>query len=111
MNERIEKSLHDILEAIEAIERFLGPTRNYFTFLENELLRSGVERKLEIIGEATNRILKVDPAFPITKARKIVDLRNYVSHGYDSLMPDTIWGIVVKHLPPLKTEVMKLLGQ
>jgi uncharacterized protein with HEPN domain len=75
--------LEDIRAAIVAIEQFFGPKRDYFAYTENELLRSGVERKLEIIGEATGRILQIDPQFPITNARRIVDLRNRVIHAYD----------------------------
>ncbi len=109
--EDIRKSLFDIMDAIHAIERFLGPKRNYYAYLENELLRSAVERKMEIMGEATNRILKIDPAFPIGNARRIVDTRNRVIHGYDSLDNETIWYIVVRHLPPLKSEIERLLEQ
>ena len=45
----------------------------------------------------------------ITSARRIVDTRNYVIHGYDSVTDDIMWGIVVRHLPLLKAEVEKLL--
>jgi uncharacterized protein with HEPN domain len=111
MDARIEKSLYDILAAIASIDSYLAERgRNFNRFCADGLLRHGIERNLEIIGEATNRILKTDPAFPITKARKIVDMRNYVIHGYDSLRPETLWGIVIKDLPPLKTEIDKLLG-
>ncbi len=109
--DEIRKSLFDIREAICSIERFLGQERNYFSYLEDELLQSAVERKLEIIGEATNRILKIDLKFSIPSARKIVDTRNRVIHGYDSIDNETIWFIVVRHLPPLKTEIERLLGE
>jgi uncharacterized protein with HEPN domain len=107
----IPQSLSDIRDAIAAIEKFLGPTRNYYRFLEDELLRSAVELKLEIIGEATGRIIRADPSFPIPNARKIVDTRNRVIHGYDSIDNEAVWLIVVRHLPPLKAEVEKLLAQ
>lgn len=45
----------------------------------------------------------------ITSARRIVDTRNYVIHGYDSVTDDIMWGIVVRHLPLLKAEVDRLL--
>ncbi len=112
--DEIRKSLFDIKESIDAIEgymaRFLGENRNFYVYVQDRLLRRGVERELEIIGEATNRILKVVPDFPITSARKIVDLRNFVIHAYDSVNDGIIWGIVINHLPPLRKEVDKLLG-
>jgi uncharacterized protein with HEPN domain len=110
MNERIKTSLFDILTAIDEVDEFLGNgPRRFDDFVGNKLLRSGVERKIEIIGEATNRILKVDPGFSITNARDIVGLRNYVIHAYDSLRPEMLWRIVIKDLPPLRAEVEKLL--
>lgn len=56
-----------------------------------------------------HRILKVEPDVQITNSRKIVDARNYIIHGYDSLSADILWSIVVNHLPKLKLEVEKLL--
>jgi uncharacterized protein with HEPN domain len=107
----IDKSLRDILTAIEYIEDFLGPKRDYNVYLQNKLLQSGVERQLEITGEAINRILKIDPEIPIQSARKVVNLRNHVIHGYDKIENETIWAVVVRHLPPLKAEVERLLGE
>ena len=66
---------------------------------------------IEIIGEAMNRILKENKDIAITNARKIVDARNYIVHGYDSLSVDILWSIVVNHLPRLKNEVEKLLQE
>ena len=57
------------------------------------------------------RILKENKDLAITNARKIVDARNYIIHGYDSLSVDILWSIVVNHLPHLKSEVEKLLQE
>ena len=62
-----------------------------------------------IIGEAVNRILKSDPNFPIANDRKIVDTRNRISHGYDSVSEDIIWAIVLREIPKLEIEVNLLL--
>lgn len=75
------------------------------------MLRRGIERELEIIGEAANRILKIDPNVNIDNARKIVDLRNWVIHGYDKVDDVIIWGIVSRQLPILKEQVDKLLTE
>ncbi len=56
-----------------------------------------------------NRLLKVAPDIEISAARKIVDTRNYVIHGYDSVTDEIMWGIVIRHLPLLKAEVDRLL--
>ena len=73
------------------------------------MLRRGVKREIEIIGEAMNQILKLDPDFEIENARQIVDTRNWVIHVYDKVDDVVIWGIVLNHLPKLKTEIEKHL--
>jgi uncharacterized protein with HEPN domain len=72
--------------------------------------KRAVERNVEIIGEALCRILKRDETIVISNSRKIVDTRNRIIHGYDSVSDDVIWGIVIRHLPILQTEIQELLG-
>lgn len=110
MDKSIKKYLDDMLQAISEIEmaqeRF---GRQYEVFESDVIFRKFVERNIEILGEAMNRILKIDPGINITSARKIVDTRNYVIHAYDSLKPDILWAIVINHIPRLKAEATKLL--
>ena len=75
------------------------------------MLRRAVERNIEIIGEAMNRILKEDSEIQITNSRKIVDARNYIIHGYDSLSSEILWSIIINHLPLLHQEVSSLLNE
>lgn len=105
MKREIKKNLFDIKTSIESVFEYLGDTRNFFEYQQNKLLRRGIEREIEIIGEATNRILKIEPNFVLTNARQIVDTRNWVIHGYDKVDDVIIWGIVCNHLPKLKEEV------
>lgn len=110
MRLEIQKYLFDIKTSIDSISEFLGSNRDFNDYLNNKLLRRGVERELEIIGEASSRILKIDPSISIENARKIVDLRNWVIHGYDKIDDVLIWGIITKHLPLLKEQVDELLN-
>jgi uncharacterized protein with HEPN domain len=110
MNDRVKKYLEDMLIAIDEIESFLeNHPPKYETFVGNLLLRRGIERNIEIIGEAMKRALSDEHDIQITNARKIVDTRNYVIHGYDSLTADILWSIVVNHLPVLKQEINAIL--
>ena len=110
MDERIEKWLYDIRFSIEEIEKFLENTeKTYADFKQNLMLKRAIERNLEIIGEATNRILAHQPDIEISNARKIVNLRNLVIHSYDSISDENIWSIVINSLPALKIEIQKLL--
>ncbi len=106
----MKKHLQDMLTAIEEIESFFeGKPKQFERFCANLCLRRAIERNIEIIGEAMNRILKMDNNVAITNSRKIVDARNYIIHGYDSLSTDILWSMVVNHLPKLKEEVLALL--
>ena len=109
MQLEVKKYLYDIQISINSIFEYLGEKRDFNEYLSNKLLRRGIERELEIIGEAANRILKIDSEINIENARKIVDLRNWVIHGYDKIDDVIIWGIVSNHLPILKTQVDELL--
>lgn len=111
MDDLIKKHLQDILTAIQEIESFFGDKPKLFDdFYSNLCLRRAIERDIEIIGEAMNRISKTDRNIAITNSRKIVDARNYIIHGYDSLSADILWSMVINHLPKLKKEVISLLN-
>jgi len=105
----IKACLKDIEQSIIEIYEFLPAKRDFFEFQRDLKTRKAVERNIEIIGEAMDRILKTDPGFPIGDSRKIVDTRNRIIHGYDSVSDDIIWLIVNKHLPTLEQQVKELL--
>ena len=111
MDDLTKKHLQDILTAIEEIESFFGSEpKLYDDFYSNLCLRRAVERNIEIIGEAMNRILKADKDIAITNSRKIVDARNHIIHGYDSLSVDILWSMIINHLTKKKNEVTTLLN-
>jgi uncharacterized protein with HEPN domain len=67
--------LYDIKNAIEEIESYFTDfPKDFSLYTSNTILRRAVERDLEIIGEAVNRILKQDADFPIDNAKRIVGL-------------------------------------
>lgn len=80
---------------------------DFFEYKEKLMLKRAVERDLEIIGEAINRIVKKDPTFEnkITDAKSIIGLRNQVIHAYDNISDENIWSILQIHLPKLKGEI------
>jgi len=111
MEKEIKIWLEDIRQSIDEIEDFLPQQRNFIEFQKDLKTRKAVERNIEIIGEAVNRILKVNPEIKITNARKIVDTRNRVAHGYDTVSEDIIWAIIMKDLKRLKDEIIELLDE
>ncbi len=110
MDEVVLKSLVDIQKSISNIELFCSSRPNKFqVFCEDICFRSAVQWEIAVIGEAMNRVLKVKPDIAITSARRIVNTRNYLIHGYDSLRADLIWSIVINHLPLLKQEIDNII--
>jgi uncharacterized protein with HEPN domain len=103
--------LLDISTSINSIYEYLGEKRDFNSYESNKLIRRAVERELEIIGEATNNLLKIDPNIDISNARRIVNLRNWVIHAYDNVDNVIIWGIIDKDLPLLQNQVSKLLEE
>jgi uncharacterized protein with HEPN domain len=112
MENNIKIWLYDILSSINEIESYFIETPKMFSIYQNDLkTKRAVERNIEIIGEAMSRILKENTAIVISNSRKIVDVRNRIIHGYDSVSDDVIWGIVIKNLPVLQKEVEGLLNE
>ena len=106
----VEKYLNDILDSIMQVESYFAIfPRRFDVYCETPIMQRAIQMNISIIGEATNKLLKIAPDIPITKARKIVDTRNYMIHGYDSVSHDMVWSIVINHLPLLKEEVVKIL--
>jgi uncharacterized protein with HEPN domain len=100
------------LGSINEIESYFIETPKMFEIYQNDLkTKRVIERNIEIIGEAMSRILKENSEIEISNSRKIVDVRNRIIHGYDSVSDDVIWGIVIKNLPLLQKEVEILLNE
>ena len=112
MDNNIKTWLFDILSSINEIESYFIETPKMFEIYQNDLrTKRAVERNIEIIGEAMSRILKENSEIEISNSRKIVDVRNRIIHGYDSVSDDVVWGIVIRNLPVLQKEVQILLGE
>ncbi|HOK37949.1 MAG TPA: DUF86 domain-containing protein [Bacteroidales bacterium] len=109
MEVEIKTWLVDIKQAITEINLFLPDKKDFYAFQRDLKTKRAIERNIEIIDEAVNRIIKANPEFPITNARKIIDTRNRIIHGYDSVSEDIIWAIVVRELENLEAEVDELL--
>ena len=109
MEDKVKTWLSDIKLAISEIYEFLPEDKSFASFQKDIKGKKAVERNLEIIGEAINRIVVGNPGIEISNARKIIDTRNRVIHNYDNISNDIIWSIVTRDLPKLEAEVIKLL--
>ena len=111
MDNKTKKLLFDILTAISNIDSYIGDEKKFDKYDNNPMLQDAVERNIEIIGEAMSNLLKIEPQINISNARRIVDARNKIIHGYNEIENVQVWGIIINSLPILKQEVNQYLEQ
>ena len=109
MQPKVLKYLLDIesvISEIENVKERLGNDFNVFT--KDVIMQRAIERELEIVGEAVRKIIEIRPDIEISSSKKIIGLRNIISHAYDSIEPELIWGIIQRDIPKLSDEIQKL---
>lgn len=111
MIDEIKKLLFDIKISINSIEEYLAGERDFLKYKSNKMLRRAIEREFEIIGEAINKIEKINSNINISNKDRIIGLRNRVIHGYDKIDNGIIWGTIIRHLPVLKKDINDLLEE
>lgn len=112
MNAKSLKLLEDMRAAAEFI---LDATESLSLedYRANQTLRFAVERNFEIIGEAVNRLSKLDPdmAAQIPDQRRIIAFRNPLIHAYDVIDDVQVWNVVTDSLPTFRQHVESLLQE
>jgi uncharacterized protein with HEPN domain len=105
--------LFDIAEACRLVDDFTRG-KSAEDYDHEPLLRSGVERQLEIVGEALSQALRHHPTAltdRIPEAPRIIAFRNQLAHGYTSVSDDIVWAIVESSLPVLRARVEAFLQE
>ena len=109
MRPKLLKYILDIESVIEEIEFIKQKVQDDFNnFSDDIILQRAVERDLEIVGEAIRKMIEINPNIQITASKNIIGLRNIISHAYDSVEPEMLWGIIQKNIPVLADEIRKL---
>jgi uncharacterized protein with HEPN domain len=105
-----KKYFFDIAEACDLIAQFTSG-KTLADYQNDPLLRSGVERQFEIIGEALNQAIQHDPAVSelISSSSRIISFRNRLIHGYATVADQVVGGVLETNLPVLSREVKILL--
>jgi uncharacterized protein with HEPN domain len=108
MDNKINAWLEDIVRSIDEIFEFMQEKRDFIEFQKDLKTKKAVERNIEIIGEAVNRITNYKHAtIEIQNARQIISTRNRIAHEYDNISDEVIWTIIIRELPKLKDEITK----
>jgi uncharacterized protein with HEPN domain len=99
-------------DAADAIGRFTAGMQPS-AYAANKIIRSAVERKFEIIGEALSQLAKRAPelARRVPEFRDIIAFRNLLIHGYAVVDQDEVWDAVQTSLPRLRAAVAGLLDE
>jgi uncharacterized protein with HEPN domain len=101
--------LKDIVEAAEAIQRFLDNIARV-DFLQNDLLGSAVLQKLIVIGEAAARLSKdFRGEHSEIDWLDIIAFRNIAVHAYFSVDWQIVWTTATLDVPNLKQEVLDII--
>jgi uncharacterized protein with HEPN domain len=111
--DRVEDYLEHIAEAIARATSYLQPLNDLTALQQNQQAQDAVVRNIEIIGEAANKIQKMDsdfsanhPELPWVEMR---GMRNKVIHNYFDVDWAVVWSTVKDDLPQLKKQIDALL--
>jgi len=109
MELQTNKLLYDIEQAVALIVEFTTG-KEFEDYATSALLRSAVERQFEIIGEALNRLKRIDEETieKITDHQRIIGFRNILAHGYDVVSNELVWDIVKNRLAILQQEIEQI---
>lgn len=104
--------LWDARKAARLIAQFVAG-RSWRDYETDAMLRSAVERQLEIIGEALNKLSRLDPATAalIPGVPRIVAFRNILIHGYAVIDDELVWEVATTRVPHLAEHLSRLLGE
>ena len=106
-----KKLLTDIKVAAESIGEHLEWKYDFEIYKSSKTKRRATEREFEIIGEAMNNLLKINPTIQLSYTRVAVDLRNRIIHAYDNVNNTIIWNIIITDIPVLLNEVTAMLSK
>lgn len=111
MNDRERVRLRHMLDAArEALSFIEGRSRQ--DLMADRLFLLAVVKEIEIIGEAASQISpETRTAAAGIPWPKIVAMRNRLTHAYFEWDLDAVWAVLTNSLPPLITELEKVLGR
>lgn len=111
MNERAIKRLHDAFEAGNELQR-IARSHSREEFLQDHILQLAVWKLIEILGEALRQAERIEPDLEssIPNLRRMVDTRNRITHGYDSVNFLLLWDIASTHVDSLVDTLEALLS-
>lgn len=103
--------LGDILEAMGAIEAFVGDL-DLEAFKNNDMVSSAVIRKFEVIGEATKNISEeITQKYPGVPWKRMAGMRDRLIHFYFGIKYDLVWRAIKEDIPHIKPLIQDILKE
>jgi uncharacterized protein with HEPN domain len=109
MKPEVKKYLQDVLQCINEIKAGVKKVKSSTSLKSDFVLKRFIEREFEIIGEALNKCIKIDPEIKIREIKRIIGLRNLIIHSYDTVDYIMLWQIIKDHLNNLENDVKQEL--
>jgi uncharacterized protein with HEPN domain len=108
LNENDLSYLIDIVDCIQDITEFTKSVF-YSDFEKDKMRKLAVERQLEVIGQAANKISKeTQDLIKDVPWGNIIGLRNKLAHDYGEILAERIWNISKTSVPSLLNEIEKI---
>ena len=103
--------LKDIIQAMEAIEKFVEGME-FEELVEDDKTSSAVIRKFEILGEAARNIPNwMREKYPLIPWKRMVGMRDRLIHGYFGIDYELVWDAIKVEIPRIKLELEKILKE
>ena len=100
----------DILDSSKLAVEYLGKI-SYNEFVQNTAIQDAVIRRIEIIGEAANRISDTSrKKYAHLPWIEMKGMKNLLIHEYDEIDLKEVWNTVKNDLPLLIKEIEKILN-
>ena len=107
---RDDTFLEDILNSARIIREYLSGVA-LESFLANTEKQDAVNRRFEIMGEATRHLSpSVRQALPEIPWTLMTGMRNILIHDYDEVDPKRVWETAQNDLPTLISRLEKYLA-
>jgi len=108
-----DRQIYDfVLKHYNSLKQFLKEiNNNYEIFEKNELYQKAIKMDLFQIGELVNHfsdelLMKINKK----DVKGVIDIRNYIAHGYQIVNNNEVWTTLQNDLPKLIEQIEQLVA-
>lgn len=102
-------------DAVTELERALHfvEGRDRQRYLDDDMLRAAVERKLQNAGEALAQLRRADPGLAerVPDLAQVVGFRNVLVHQYQAVDDNRVWNLLRTEVPAMLVALTAILSE